>query len=65
MSHPAKNASLTLIRNVRDEDYDEEQFKPLEWGLLRRLFSYAAPVRRKLRVLIVLSTIRLSSLWRP
>jgi ATP-binding cassette subfamily B protein len=58
MSHPAKNASLTLIRNVRDEDYDEEQFKPLEWGLLRRLFSYAAPVRRKLRVLIVLSTIR-------
>jgi ATP-binding cassette subfamily B protein len=58
MIRPARNASLTLIRNVRDEDYDEEQFKPLEWGLLRRLFSYAAPVRRKLRALIILSTIR-------
>jgi ATP-binding cassette subfamily B protein len=58
MSVPPKTASLTLIRNVRDEDYDEEQFKPLEWGLLRRLFSYAAPVRRKLTILIALSTIR-------
>jgi hypothetical protein len=42
MSDPtARNPGLTLVRGVRDEDDDEEQFKPLEWGLLRRLFTYA------------------------
>jgi ATP-binding cassette subfamily B protein len=59
MSSPAaRNRNLTLIQGVRDEDYDEEQFKPLEWGLLRRLFSYTAPVRRKFAVLVVLSIVR-------
>jgi ATP-binding cassette subfamily B protein len=58
VSASQKKRNLTLIRSVRDEDYEEEQFKPLEWGLLRRLFAYAAPVRRKLRVLVVLSIVR-------
>ena len=43
-----KAPNLVLVHRVRDEDDDEEQFKPLEWGLIRRLFTYAAPVRRKL-----------------
>jgi ATP-binding cassette subfamily B protein len=58
MSPPSGNRNLLLIHSVRDEDYEEEQFKPLEWGLLRRLFDYAAPVRRKLTLLVILSTIR-------
>jgi ATP-binding cassette subfamily B protein len=54
----ARSRSLTLIRGVRDEDYDEEQFKPLEWGLLRRLFQYARPVKRKFTIMVGLSIIR-------
>ena len=40
---------LILVQRVRDEDDDEEQFKPLDWRPLRRLLTYARPVRRKLR----------------
>ena len=53
---------LGLVRRLRDEDEDEEVLKPLEWGLIRRLFRYAAPVRRKLNRLIVLSVIRSAQL---
>ena len=55
---PSRNRGLTLVRGVRDEDYDEEQFKPLEWGLLRRLFLYTRPVRRKFATMVALSLIR-------
>ena len=40
------------------EDEDEEQFKPLAWGLIRRLFTYSTPVRTKVRRLTVLTVIR-------
>ncbi len=50
--------NLTLVYRVRDEDDDEEQFKPLEWGIVRRLLGYAAPVRRKLGIMVVLTVIR-------
>ena len=42
---------LGLVRRVRDEDDDEEIQKPLEWSLIRRLFTYAAPVKKKLTAL--------------
>lgn len=52
---------LMLVYRARDED-DEEQFRPLEWGLIRRLFSYASPVRRKLLALSILTVIRAAQL---
>jgi ABC-type multidrug transport system fused ATPase/permease subunit len=53
---------LTLVHRIKELDEDEEQFKPLEWGLIARLFSYASPVRRKLIALCVLTTIRAAQL---
>jgi ATP-binding cassette subfamily B protein len=58
----ARSRNLMLVHRVRDEDDDEEQFKPLEWGLIRRLFGYARPVRRKLLVLIALTLVRSAQL---
>lgn len=52
---------LMLVYRARDDD-DEEQFRPLEWGLIRRLFSYASPVRRKLIALSILTVIRAAQL---
>lgn len=52
---------LMLVHRARDDD-DEEQFRPLEWGLIRRLFSYASPVRRKLIALSILTVIRAAQL---
>jgi ATP-binding cassette, subfamily B, bacterial len=54
--------SLILVQRVRDEDDDEEQFKPLDWGLVRRLLTYASPVRRKLSIMFVLTVIRAAQL---
>jgi ATP-binding cassette subfamily B protein len=53
---------MGLIRRLRDEDDDEEQFKPLEWGLIRRLFSYTAPVKRKRTALLVFTLFRSAQL---
>ena len=53
---------MGLVRRIRDEDDDEEQFKPLEWGLIRRLFAYTGPVRRKLTALLVLTVLRSAQL---
>jgi len=62
MSAPGKVRDLGLIRRVQDDDDDEEQFKPLEWGLIRRLFVYAAPVRKKRNILFALTVIRSAQL---
>jgi ATP-binding cassette subfamily B protein len=51
-----------LIRRVRDDDEEEEIQKPLEWSLIRRLFTYAAPVRGKLTALSVMTFIRSAQL---
>jgi ATP-binding cassette subfamily B protein len=56
---PAKGA--LLVHRSR-EDEDEEQFKPLEWGLMRRLFSYTRAVAGKRNWLIVLTIIRAAQL---
>ncbi len=59
---PAKVRDLGLVRRPLQDDEDEEQFKPLEWGLIRRMFTYARPVRRKLNILAVLTVIRSAQL---
>ena len=55
---PGEIRDLGLVRRIRDEDDDEEIQKPLEWSLIRRLFTYAAPVKKKLTALSVLTIIR-------
>ncbi|MCC6415899.1 MAG: ABC transporter ATP-binding protein [Opitutaceae bacterium] len=54
---PAKLRQMTLSVQSQ-EDADDAQFKPLEWGLIRRLFGYAEPMRRKVRWLVALTLIR-------
>ena len=53
---------LGLVRRARDDDEEDEIQKPLEWSLIRRLFTYAAPVKRKLTALGVLTVIRAAQL---
>lgn len=52
----------TLVQRPRDEDEDEAQFKPLEWGLIRRLFTYTAPIKGKVMALGVMTIIRSAQL---
>ncbi|HZZ19652.1 MAG TPA: ABC transporter ATP-binding protein [Opitutaceae bacterium] len=51
-----------LVHRIRDEDDDEEQFKPLEWGLVRRMIGYSRPVRGKLITMLILTLIRAAQL---
>ena len=53
--------SAVLVYRSRDDD-DEEQFKPLEWGLMRRLFGYTRAVAAKRNGLIALTIIRAAQL---
>jgi ATP-binding cassette subfamily B protein len=62
MSDQDRSRNVLLVHRVRDEDDDEEQFKPLEWGLIRRMLSYARPVKGKLSVMVVLTVIRAAQL---
>jgi ATP-binding cassette subfamily B protein len=55
---PPKVRALGLTRREPDDDEDEEQFKPLEWGLIRRLFTYTRPFAAKRNALITLTVIR-------
>ena len=54
--------SLTLVHRVRDPDDDEDQFKPLDWRLIRRILTYASPVRRKLSIMVLLTLARSAQL---
>lgn len=59
---PAKiRDDVGLVRRVRDDE-DEELQKPLEWGLIRRLFTYTAPIQGKVTGLILLTLIRSAQL---
>jgi len=63
MSKSAQKAPpLTLVHRLRDEEDDEEQFKPLEWGLIRRLFTYTAPIKGKVTTLVVMTLVRAAQL---
>jgi ATP-binding cassette, subfamily B, bacterial len=53
---------LGLVHRLRDDMEDEEVQKPLEWSLIRRMFSYAKPVRRKLTALTIMTFIRSAQL---
>jgi len=59
---PTAVRQVGLIHRVRDDDDDEEVQKPLEWSLIRRLFTYTKPVKRKLTALSVMSVIRSAQL---
>ena len=58
----AEIREVGLVRRLRDEDEEYEIQKPLEWSLIRRLFTYASPVRRKVTALSVLTVIRSAQL---
>lgn len=53
---------LSLIQRVRESDDDEDQFRPLEWSLIRRLLLYTRPVKRKMATLAVMTIIRSAQL---
>jgi ATP-binding cassette subfamily B protein len=62
MSEQDRVRSLLLVHRARDEDDDEEQFKPLDWRLIRRVLGYTRPVRRKTAVMVGLTVIRSAQL---
>lgn len=62
-SDPALDVrDLGLVRRVRDDEDNEEIQRPLEWSLIRRLFTYATPVQSKLTALSVMTVIRAAQL---
>ncbi|MDO8538991.1 MAG: ABC transporter transmembrane domain-containing protein, partial [Opitutaceae bacterium] len=66
MKTPASSRAPTasdvgLVRRVHDDEEEEIQ-QPLEWSLIRRLFTYATPVKRKVTALSVLTFIRSAQL---
>ena len=52
-----KDRNITVVEKSQEEQ-NEAQFRPLQWSLIRRLFSYTGPVKTKTRVLIGLVLIR-------
>jgi ATP-binding cassette subfamily B protein len=62
MKSPNQGGVPLLVQRLRDEDDDEPQFKPLEWGIVRRLFGYTKPHARKRNWLIVLTLFRSAQL---
>ncbi len=59
---PPAIRDVGLVHRARDDDEDLELQRPLEWSLIRRLFTYAAPVRRKLGWLSLFTLIRAAQL---
>lgn len=62
MKHLGKiRDDVGLVRRVRDDE-DEELQKPLEWGLIRRLFTYTTPIKGKVWALTIMTIIRSAQL---
>ena len=59
---PPKVRDLGLVYRPREDEEDEELVRPLEWGIMRRLLTYARPVRGKLNRLALLSLVRSAQL---
>lgn len=55
---PAPAADLLVLTRREADEEDEAQFKPLEWGLIRRLWSYTSVARAKRNWLVALTIIR-------
>ncbi|MBP7142793.1 MAG: ABC transporter ATP-binding protein [Opitutaceae bacterium] len=53
---------LSLIQRVREADDNEDQFRPLEWSLIRRLLHYTKPVKGKMVTLSIMTVIRSAQL---
>jgi len=58
---PPPKPSNLLVHRSRDDE-DDEHFRPLEWGLIRRLFGYTRAVAAKRNWLIFLSAVRSTQL---
>ena len=58
MSRPAARLDLLTLVPRQLDDEEGMQFKPLEWGLIRRLMGYLRPRRGKLWAMVALSTVR-------
>ncbi len=52
-----KDRNITVVEKTREEE-NEAQFRPLQWSLIRRLFTYTAPVKTKTRWLVALVLFR-------
>ena len=61
MKPPPPKPSNLLVHRSRDDE-DDEHFRPLEWGLIRRLFGYTRAVAAKRNWLIFLSAVRSTQL---
>ena len=59
---PPPGRPLSLVQRLRDEEADEPQFKPLEWGIIRRLFGYMRPNATKRNGLLALTLLRSAQL---
>ena len=55
---PEKIRDLGLVRRPRDDDEEEEHVRPLEWGLIRRLWGYTAAESRKRNWLVAMTVVR-------
>jgi len=53
---------LMLVHRLRDDDDDIELLKPLDWGLIRRLFGYTRTIAAKRNWLILLTIVRSAQL---
>ncbi len=58
---PAPAADFLVLRR-QDDDENDEQFKPLEWGLIRRLWTYTRVQRAKRNWLVALTLARSAQL---
>ncbi|CAM3044799.1 ABC transporter ATP-binding protein [Rariglobus hedericola] len=61
MSTPRDRRPLSLVQRAKD-DAPEAEVRPLDWGIVRRLFGYTRPFARKRNWLIVLTLLRASQL---
>jgi ATP-binding cassette subfamily B protein len=55
---PAPAADLLVLARRDADEEDEAQFKPLEWGLILRLWTYTSVARTKRNWLVALTIIR-------
>ncbi|HEX2100936.1 MAG TPA: ABC transporter ATP-binding protein, partial [Candidatus Synoicihabitans sp.] len=55
---PRKTVRELMLVQRQDDEEPEEQFRPLEWGLIRRLMAYTRPIARKRNALIGLTLVR-------
>ncbi|HZP60215.1 MAG TPA: ABC transporter ATP-binding protein [Opitutaceae bacterium] len=59
--NPAGRRPLMLVHRMRDDD-DIDLLKPLDWGLIRRLFGYTRSIAAKRNWLIFLTAVRSAQL---